>query len=162
PPTCWRSRATAASPGSRATTRTTRPGGRRPWAPTPTSRTASATRSSRTTETVRAPSALHADCAVPHASCATVTQIRTIVLEKSSYFADLQNGLATAIGFAGHMSVQEAERLSEGAVGGAPQSDRFSRLLFGAAALLVATLVAAVSLTGPLSWAVGLVYIGYD
>jgi len=40
--------------------------------------------------------------------------------------------------------------------------DRFSSLLFGAAALLFAALIAAVSLTGPWSWAVGLIYICYD
>jgi cellulose synthase/poly-beta-1,6-N-acetylglucosamine synthase-like glycosyltransferase len=40
--------------------------------------------------------------------------------------------------------------------------DRFGALLLGAAALLFAALIAAVSLTGPLSWIVGIVYICYD
>jgi cellulose synthase/poly-beta-1,6-N-acetylglucosamine synthase-like glycosyltransferase len=40
--------------------------------------------------------------------------------------------------------------------------DRFRTLLFGSAALLVAALLAAVSLTGPFSWVVGLIYICYD
>ena len=46
PPTSSPSRATARWSGSRATTRTTRPIGGGAWAPTPTSRTGSATRSS--------------------------------------------------------------------------------------------------------------------
>ncbi len=40
--------------------------------------------------------------------------------------------------------------------------NRFASLLLGAAALLLAALVAAVSLTGPLSWVVGIIYICYD
>src|SRR5215470_7137359 len=39
---------------------------------------------------------------------------------------------------------------------------RFGSLLLGAAALLFAGLVAALALTGPLSWLVGFVYIAYD
>ncbi len=40
--------------------------------------------------------------------------------------------------------------------------DPFSSLLLAAVALLLASLFAAASLTGPLSWAVGLIYICYD
>src|SRR5215470_17918245 len=39
---------------------------------------------------------------------------------------------------------------------------RFRSLLLGAAALLFGGLLAALSLTGPLSWLVGFVYIAYD
>ena len=42
---------------------------------------------------------------------------------------------------------------------GTPGRDRFGGLLFACFALLVTTLFAAAALTGPLSWAVGLVYI---
>jgi len=40
--------------------------------------------------------------------------------------------------------------------------DRFASLLVGVAALLFVALLAALSLTGPLAWMVGLIYIGYD
>ena len=46
--------------------------------------------------------------------------------------------------------------------GGFVRHDVFARLLLGTFALLVASLFAAVSLTGPLSWTVGLLYICYD
>jgi cellulose synthase/poly-beta-1,6-N-acetylglucosamine synthase-like glycosyltransferase len=44
----------------------------------------------------------------------------------------------------------------------APQRDGFASLLLASFALLIASLLAAVSLAGPLSWAVGLIYICYD
>src|SRR5262245_5471696 len=40
--------------------------------------------------------------------------------------------------------------------------DRFGTLLFGAAGLLFAALLLALVFNGPVSWAVGLLYIGYD
>ena len=43
-----------------------------------------------------------------------------------------------------------------------PRRDPFARLLVAAFTLLVASLLAAATLTGPLAWTVGLVYIAYD
>lgn len=44
----------------------------------------------------------------------------------------------------------------------APGRSIFSGLLLAAAALLLASLFAALALTGPLAWSVGLIYIAYD
>ena len=52
--------------------------------------------------------------------------------------------------------------MSESVQGGLSRRDPFASLLLAAVALLVASLFAAVSLSGPLSWTVGLVYICYD